>query len=848
MGDDIMIQGGRPGEGRVVIDGVPVTDPLTGSSLNVGRLGAAGLELQAGGMDAEYGDAQSGIIEIQTREGGRTFGGELRYMTDDFGRADKTYTNYDNISVGFGGPTMIDKLRYYISTEVSFSDGENVTVERRIEHKLTDWLKARDRMSQSMSLQSKLSYHGESFKVTSEVIAQNAHHEEYHHNWNVQGYAQKVYYFQRLMRAGTGAERYTFGGISTQYVGPWLDSVADPRQHPNPRPVIVEQLVRDAATGEQRLIEHNNFRAVDIGSHTILWDENVAGAGAPQYKSWVLFEGFQFPVSDFSHFEEDSSYVFFNSAERTPEIQTRNLQLKLALDQVIKDKLLYSVRLSRLEFNRTRSVNGKEPHEYDTAGLPVNMPNGTYREGGVSQAQWYTDPDNPYFVTAYDFPYYADQRAIQYLLRSDITSEQLKRHRFRTGVQVIYNDLDHDERLFPGQTRTDANTGVVQQGLNANLYHNFNVEGSAYAKDKWEYEGLVLNAGIRLDFISTGNASEIIINNTDINRDVDVFKYHWSPRLGISFPISDRNKFFFNYGRYTQWASRPYLFASQDAIATAATLGNPDLEPELTVSYQAGVSHQFTDNVVANFVVFTKDIYGLVSSTRVTDDSTGIQSLRFINKSYASARGLEVSLEKRLTRRVGLRTYYTYSFADGVASDADFGRSADGLTHLPTDELPLDWDQRHAFNVVLTLQDRNNWGATITYQYGSGFPWTPEDRFARLQDPKAENSMRHADTHRLDLQGRKRFNVYGRELTLFVEGHNLLDEDILRRFGERPGASPPMAVGQMDNGAYLTETGKYGGAYLLDVDDDGLNDFVPVNDPSVFLAHRSWRVGVGFEF
>jgi hypothetical protein len=52
----------------------------------------------------------------------------------------------------------------------------------------------------------------------------------------------------------------------------------------------------------------------------------------------------------------------------------------------------------------------------------------------------------------------------------------------------------------------------------------------------------------------------------------------------------------------------------------------------------------------------------------------------------------------------------------------------------------------------------------------------------------------------------------------------------------------------MDNGAYLTETGRYGGAYLLDIDDDGRDDFVPVNDPTVFLAHRSWRMGLGFQF
>jgi outer membrane receptor protein involved in Fe transport len=232
----------------------------------------------------------------------------------------------------------------------------------------------------------------------------------------------------------------------------------------------------------------------------------------------------------------------------------------------------------------------------------------------------------------------------------------------------------------------------------------------------------------------------------------------------------------------------------------------------------------------------------------VTDDSTNIQSIRFINKTYASSRGLEISIEKRLTQHFGFEAYYTYAFADGVASDADFGRSAEGLTHLPTNELPLNWDQRHTFNFTLRLQDRNNWGATMIYSYGSGLPWTPFDRFARLQDPAAENSLRLPAIHQMSLQGRKKFSIYGRELTLFFEGRNLLDEDILLPGGDAPAVYPGMVVATMDGGSYLTETGRNGGAYLQDIDDDGRDDFVPVNDPTVWQDHRVWRVGFGFEF
>ena len=846
LGDRITVRGGRPNEVQRQIDGVPVDGPLGGRGVGVNRFAAAGGELLTGGMDAEFGNAQSAIMVLETREGGSTFGGDFRYMTDRFGREDKTYTNYDNIALGFGGPTPWRSIRYYVSAEATLADGENVSIEPRIEHKITDWLKARERMNHDLNIQSKLTWKASSeSKVTGEAIWQRGRYEQYLHNWNVSGYVRQVHYFQRLVPTNTGQDRYAFGPVSVQNYGPWIEQVNDPAQLPNPRSVIIEQTVRDE-NGEAQIIEHSNFRAVDINGVTILWDEAIASAGGTQYKSWQLFEGFQFPHSEFSHSQEDTSFVFFNSAERTPQTETNNLILKLGYDHVAED-LLYSVRLSRLAINRTFSVDGKQPHEYSSAGMPVTLPDGNHLESGVTQPTWYTDPDHPYFVTAYDYPMYDQQNSVQYLARFDFTNERIKGHRIKTGVQFIYNDINNDTRINPALQRTNPD-GSVQQGLNVNLFHAANVEGAAYLQDKWEYEGMVVNAGVRVEYFSVGNQDQILISNSEINPQVEKHKFNWSPRLGIAFPITDRDKFFFSYGHYTQWPSRAYLFASQDGISPSGPLGNPNLGEELTVSYQAGIGHMFSHDVVGNFAVFHKDIFGLASSTFVTDDSTGIRNRRWVNKTYASSRGLEISLQKRLVNMFGFETSYTYSFADGVASEADVGRSANGLTHLPTDELPLNWDQRHTLNVIVRLENRNNWGGTMTYQYGSGMPWTPYDRFARLQDPLDENSRRLPATHRLRIQGRKRFNVYGRELTLFFEGFNLLDQDILLPGMTAPPVAPALAVGEMDQGAYMTETGRAGGAYMKDIDDDGIDDFVPVHDPTVYEGHRQWRIGFGYQF
>ena len=202
-GDEIHSRGGRAGETRLQVNGIPVMNPFGGSTIDVSLLGTSGVEVISGGMDAEYGDAQSAIVNITTREGGDEFGGEFRYFTDDFGRQDKTYTNFDRLNLGLGGPTWFRGLRYYVSGQASFSDTENTTIEPRKEHKITEWLKFRERQMASYNLQSKLTWKRGSVTMTGEAIVTRSDNDSYLNNWNIQGYVKDVL----LPTVGTGRRR-----------------------------------------------------------------------------------------------------------------------------------------------------------------------------------------------------------------------------------------------------------------------------------------------------------------------------------------------------------------------------------------------------------------------------------------------------------------------------------------------------------------------------------------------------------------------------------------------------------------------------------------------------------------
>ena len=110
-----------------------------------------------------------------------------------------------------------------------------------------------------------------------------------------------------------------------------------------------------------------------------------------------------------------------------------------------------------------------------------------------------------------------------------------------------------------------------------------------------------------------------------------------------------------------------------------------------------------------------------------------------------------------------------------------------------------------------------------------------------------ENSQRLPREYTLRLQAERHVNVYGQKLILYLQGLNLLNEDQVVAI--QPGLAPGSNAGAVNAGlSYLTETGKFGGAYLQDVDGDSRDDFVPLNDPRVFGQHRLFRVGVGWIF
>jgi outer membrane receptor protein involved in Fe transport len=534
----------------------------------------------------------------------------------------------------------------------------------------------------------------------------------------------------------------------------------------------------------------------------------------PRYGTW-------------SFTKEDSTFQPVNLPDHVPTTDTDFHSLTSVWTNQISDKTVLASRASVQSFNTLTSIGRKSPWEYNTIS-PF------YWSGNVQVGS----ENNPYFATHGDFPVYSDRTSMIYTLKSDFSTRRWKQHTMKTGIEARYNRVKNLTLALP-----NVETNGLPGG-NRSDFLNYNPEGAAYVQDRWEYEGLVLNAGVRYDLFSPGDqisASELTSGKR--------YKQQFSPRLGIAYPISDKDVLSFYYGWTYQTPQRGFIFENRSAGTSVNVRGNPDLEPETNISYQAGMQHLFSKDISGQFAVFFKDIYGLITTRQEKDEFGNLVSIYF-NGDYASSRGFEASLVKSFSHKFSAEVNYTFQIATGVASDPTQALQFfnGGRLYLPISEQPLNWDQRHTLSVSSTVRDPGKWGFRLLWSYGSGFPFTPAFRNNRRPDPKLDNSRRLPSNASLTIDGDKYYKIWGQNVTFFFDARNILSQPNIASLSLPAFPNPYINTAGDDYAIYYTETGRAGGAYLQDVNGDNLLDWVPVNDPRVFDEGRSVRLGVSVTF
>jgi len=430
--------------------------------------------------------------------------------------------------------------------------------------------------------------------------------------------------------------------------------------------------------------------------------------------------------------------------------------------------------------------------------------------GGQGLIEGFRYPENPlgYQQVTYQSGYIADgssdnifseEATDSKILRMDLTSQFTQHHQAKIGAELKRININMYENRAPY---------LPLPHNYRDIYDYTPTEIGLYVQDKIEYENFVINLGLRLDYNSLPDDIKFWSDPSDVASEVVSAGSNTmlSPRIGISYPITQTSIFHFNYGQFVQQpVYRNMLVLTttdqaqlNDAISQQSiyALGNPTLDFETTVSYEAGFKFQVADDWAMDLTAWIKDSNNLVSAHQIPAfyDSDVANPYKYgvlMNSDYGSVKGIDMSLQKRFSNNYSLSMNYTFSKARGNESGQYFSIYPQEIISGGASyrrEITLRWDRSHQITTnfhykipensgpsIGNFKPLGDFGINLIYKGLSGLPYTPMTPYPLMLEP---NTTKRPWTHQFDARIYKDFRCFGNQyLTFFFDVRNLLDTD-----------------------------------------------------------------------
>jgi outer membrane receptor protein involved in Fe transport len=420
------------------------------------------------------------------------------------------------------------------------------------------------------------------------------------------------------------------------------------------------------------------------------------------------------------------------------------------------------------------------------------------------------------------------QKTDSYILKSAVTAQVTNYHLIKLGGEfqtskirfgqpgvLVTTTLDGVEILLPRVNHPDY-PGVE-------TYYPFSV--AAFIQDRIEWHDLLIRAGLRFEYFDANtkvpsdlqNPANSIEGAPESHPIPTTTKAAWAPRIGVSYPVTDRASIFFSYGHFYQMPGLGDLYSNSDYSVleelqaggiTYGVLGNPDLKPEFTTQYEFGFKSEITPFLGLDVSLFYKDIRDLLGVEFVST-YTAAEYARLTNIDFGNVIGSTISFVYRGFDFVNATLDYTFQMAEGNSSNPreTATRAAAGEDPRPR-LVPLNWDQRHTLNATISLFKPKNYSLTTIIQFGNGMPYTPtvgSGFGAELET----NSGRKPSFVLVDLRGEKHISIAGLSFNLFARVFNLFNERTVNGFIFADTGSPFFSLDPMGNAALLTDPSRF---------------------------------------
>jgi len=407
-------------------------------------------------------------------------------------------------------------------------------------------------------------------------------------------------------------------------------------------------------------------------------------------------------------------------------------------------------------------------------------------------AGWYAKYDSAYeFLNGGTVNSRLKRNSITLAGKLDLTSQITDHHEIKAGFDIKRHDMyQHDYRVLPDRAGEDDNgDGVIGNIIDAsgafnNTYEHNPFEIAGYFQDKIELADMVINAGFRMDYFDPDAYVAKDYNNPD-PEDVEEAKtqFQFSPRFSLAYPITDRGKLFFSYGHFFQIPPFYRLYHNPDFDVEPGVIksdiGNADLEPQKTISYEVGFEQELAADVAMYVKMYYRDIRNLLGQRIYVLPGGSDSYALFINRDFGHVKGINFTLNKRYSNFFSASVDYTFQVAEGNESDPTRTRRNYRLAIEQEKQVVfLDWDQTHALRVNLNFAQANNWGVNLIGKFESGYPYTPTaaNEIIRVAE---ENSGRKIPIINMDFHAYKVFPVkmgsFSTNLIYYIKVFNLFD-------------------------------------------------------------------------
>jgi len=567
-----------------------------------------------------------------------------------------------------------------------------------------------------------------------------------------------------------------------------------------------EEFFYPRASNQWRMLFKTSWRATRSDKFDLSYTKNIS-----------FDQGFgESDIADINRNVTNYPWSWAGRLDRYYTVSEDQNTLSLVWNRGVKRDLVHTLSLTRFYTSSHRDVVGQLWWSYNT---------------DLDSDVLLSEQDTPYFRDTGDAPDYRDRYVENWNLASD-WSWVKGRHKFDGGVS---HQLENIQYMTLDATTIDMPDKPL--GDEFDLFHVYPASGAIYVQDRLEYESLIGGVGLRYDYWFPGEQVERNFDNwRTLNRPTITeetrreflddthglfgrrFKGHLSPRLQISHPITKNDHLFFNYGHFSQRPAYFYVYAKSSSQSSEEfpRIGNPNLNPEISVQYELGGGHLFRPDLAAKASIFYKDIYDYpTSTTLVLKERRTARSNFFIyrNLDYARSTGVEIELRKRRMGHWSGAVSYTYAVAKGKSSDPNnlklVQETGGDARETELGEIYMWWNRPHKlttwYAVTVAKGERirplglplpSDWNLNIYTMLQSGRAYTPEDPFGNRVGQQYSRNGPIETTSNLKL--RKGLKVLGLDLEATFEVFNLFNYRTPLTFDPVTGERYEAGKGQLD--------------------------------------------------